>query len=283
MAPVTAVVTGPVPLPCTCVPLYRPCRASRPHGAWPRGLAPVPLQYFPIRDILWVLDAHRADTRKGSAPGQLNRCLTHPQGNTTTGHGILVRWQRHRGTREAERSREKQREGTMMTTAQYLMILRAAERAQRQGLRITTFGWVRDHRAFWVTSASRPGHEYLVEVLDHTLTCTCQAYLEGQYCKHRALVHLELVREKQAAEVARVAAEAPAIAPEPANGHTCPLCGDPDHISEEAQHREVGEDRWSLTPKGQALALWLQECREKAERTERRTTAEAADPASRPA
>lgn len=172
-----------------------------------------------------------------------------------------------------------------MTTAQYLMILRAAERAQRQGLHITTCGRVRDHRAFWVTSASRPGHEYLVEVLDHTLTCTCQAYLEGQYCKHRALVHLELVREKQAVDAAQQAAvaSAPVTAPEPDNGHTCPLCRNPDRISKEAQHREVGEDRWSLTPKGHALALWLRECRENAEHTERRTTAETADPASRPA
>jgi hypothetical protein len=38
--------------------------------------------------------------------------------------------------------------------------------------------------------------------------------------------------------------------------HICPICGMAEHvapISAESQERDVAEDRWTLTPLGQAL------------------------------
>jgi len=67
---------------------------------------------------------------------------------------------------------------------------RMAERARKEGVR--AFRLNGDPRHWAVTSASQSGVAYEVTILDDELLCSCPGSAYYRYCKHRALVLVEL-------------------------------------------------------------------------------------------
>jgi hypothetical protein len=83
---------------------------------------------------------------------------------------------------------------------------RATARAEREGVRILARGHrkIDGARIFVVSSAHHALQGYIVAVVGGRLQCECPS---RRICKHRALVHAELVREATARTAARVERE----------------------------------------------------------------------------
>lgn len=78
----------------------------------------------------------------------------------------------------------------LMTVTPLATWVRMAGKARQEGLRAYRLNG--DPRYWAVSSATSPDVAYEVTVLDGDLLCTCRASEFFPYCKHRALVLVEL-------------------------------------------------------------------------------------------
>lgn|GEM_PF-2234956 len=78
-------------------------------------------------------------------------------------------------------------------------LARALYRAFDQNVTIAARGHVKatGERFFIVNSAGGNGKQYVVAVADDRLVCSCPAGEHDLICKHRALVHDILIRERR--------------------------------------------------------------------------------------
>jgi hypothetical protein len=86
---------------------------------------------------------------------------------------------------------------------------RALARAQAAGLKVLGRGtWTNGATFHVVTSASEAGRFHLVTQHSGRLSCDCVAGQHGRMCLHRAIVHEQIERERQAEDEQKAQATA---------------------------------------------------------------------------